>query len=199
MIASRAALLATLILSLPACDEDEPPVDGAVSNDMSGSVDAGPDLAGTDGSPGVLPLSISATGHDRLLGVTYGPDGSIYAVGYRTDDTAATADFSTVVVKFTADGAVDSNFGQSGYFTKNVVVGKGGEVARGIVVQSSGKIVVSMTLEHAGATDERDRDTALMRINADGTLDTGFGNMGVYIHDLSDGAVITGGYVADGT
>lgn len=170
------------------------------SKDMPGDEDMGgaPDMAGTpEAKPQVLALS--AAGHDRLLGAAYGPQGTFYATGIVADGTDATADFKTVVARFTADGALDKTFGQGGYAVHNVIAGAGGEIARGIVVQQSGKVVVSATVEHAGASDPRDRDIAVLRFNTDGTLDRSFGTDGVAILDLSDGEVSGDSYVADST
>ncbi len=74
-----------------------------------------------------------------------------------------------------------------------------GEVARGIVLQSTGKIVVAGTVEHTGG-DARDRDIAVVRFNANGTPDLTFGAGGttaVRILDLSAGAAAGAGYSAD--
>lgn len=144
-------------------------------------------------------IAVSATGHDRFYGVTFDPTGRFYAVGAVSEgNVAATADFETVVARFTAAGEFDTTFGQSGYARRNVAVGLGGELARGIVVQPSGKIVVSATIEHvAPGADPRDRDVALVRFNADGTRDTSFGVDGVVTIDLSAGEAVGADYVAD--
>lgn len=168
----------------------------------SGTADmGGPDLANPSGAGELKPqlVAASATGHDRFFGVAYEPQGSFYAVGVIADSTDAAADFKMMVAKFSATGELDTRFGSGGYAIKNVAVGKGGEVARGIVVQSSGKIVISGTIEHAGAADERDRDVALVRFNPDGTLDTSFGTGGVVTLDLIEGEVSGTTYLADST
>ncbi len=145
--------------------------------------------------PTVIP--VSAAGHDRLFGVTYDTAGNFYAVGVLADSTEATADFRTQVLKFSASGQRDMSFGTNGVASHNIAVGTNGEATRGIVVQASGKIVALATVEHAGAMDPRDRDLALVRFNANGTLDTTFGTNGVVTLDLSDGAVNGTAYVAD--
>ncbi len=158
------------------------------------------DASVTDGgasAPRVI--AVSATGHDRFYGVTFDPTGRFYAVGVVSEgNVAATADFETVVARFTAAGELDTSFGQGGYARRNVAVGLGGEVARGVALQSDGKVVVAATVEHVAAgADPRDRDIALVRFNADGTRDTGFGVDGVVTLDLSDGQVDGTAYVAD--
>src|SRR5262245_39805705 len=76
--------------------------------------------------PTVVPVSMD--GHDRFFGVAYAPDGSFYAAGVVADGTAATADFKTVVAKFSAAGELDKGFGNSGFAIHNAAVGAGGEV-----------------------------------------------------------------------
>jgi uncharacterized delta-60 repeat protein len=196
-----AAVAVALPLALAACDDDVLPP--PPQTDLAAAPDLLPASTSDGGAaaPMPRPVIVSPTGHDRLLGVTRDAAGNIYAVGYAATGTDAAADFSVAVAKLDPSGALDPTFGQGGFAVKNAVVGTGGEVARGIVVQSTGKIVVSATVEHAGqpATDPRDRDTALIRFNANGTVDTSFGDQGVKILDLSDGEVVSGGYVADTT
>lgn len=143
----------------------------------------------------VVPLS--ALGHDRLYTVAFAPSGAFFAAGTVADSTDASADLRTVVAKFTPAGVLDGSFGSGGVATQNVAVGTGGEVPRGLVVQSTGKVVVLTSVEHAGASDPRDRDLALVRFHADGALDTTFGTAGVALLDLSDGVVNGSSYVAD--
>ncbi len=164
---------------------DSPVTDGGAAGDGSGtalhlSAEATP-----------LVLQITPGGQDRFYGVTFDADDNIYAVGVTAPSTATTADFSTVVAKFTPEGELDESFGDQGYAIRNVAIGTSGELARGIVVQSTGKIVVSETVEHVGGADSRDRDVALLRFNADGSKDTSFGADGVLTLDLSTGVALS--------
>jgi uncharacterized delta-60 repeat protein len=138
------------------------------------------------------------TGHDRFYGVAHDAAGNIFATGHVADATSSTADYATALVKFLPSGNPDPSFGTAGVVTYNAAVGAGGELARGIVVQSTGKIVVSASVEHAGG-DPRDRDVAIMRFTTTGTLDTTFGTAGVRILDLSSGEVGDGGTADGGT
>jgi uncharacterized delta-60 repeat protein len=170
--------------------------DAASPADVPATVDAGTP------SPTPVVTPASAMGHDRLFGVTYGPDGRIYAAGTQADSTDATADFRTIVARFNPDGTLDRTWGTMGYASANIVAGTNGEVARGVVVQSTGKVVVSATVESAGAADMRDRDIALVRFNADGSRDMSFGTNGSVILNLSTGVAVTTGstttFLADG-
>lgn len=170
--------------------------DAAHETGTDASVDA-PSDGSAPAEPTPTIVATSATGHDRLFGVAYDTAGNFYAVGVVADGTEATADFRTQVLKFNAAGQRDMTFGTNGVASHNIAAGTNGEVSRGIVVQASGKIVVASTVEHAGAADARDRDIALVRFNANGSLDTTFGTNGVVTLDLSTGEVDGTSYVAD--
>lgn len=178
---------------------------GACSSNGSSAVDASP-TPGVDGGSGAdggaagvktTIVPISATGHDRFYGVAYDAQGNLYATGQVADSTATNADYSTVVAKFKPTGELDQSFGSGGLAVRNVAVGTTGELLRSIVVQSTGKIVVAGAVEHPGATDARDRDIALLRLNPDGSKDTTFGTDGVVILDLSTGVVNGTSFSAD--
>lgn len=161
--------------------------------DTGSATDTAIDAASPEGKP--LNLELSKTFHDRLFGVTWAASGdAFYATGVLGENAD---DLAMIVVKFKKDGSIDPTFGASGVAKKNVIAKKGGEVARGIVVQSTEKIVIAGTVEHEGAADERDRDLAAVRFNADGTVDTTFGTAGVVILDLSAGELVGTTYVAD--
>jgi len=153
------------------------------------------DAPGSDGGVFVPPIAmplprrvaVSATGHDRYFGVAFDDESGFYVTGQVQDGTAATDDVRTVVAHFTASGDLDTSFGTGGFYTNNFSVGTNGELARGIALQSDGKIVIGLTIEHAGATDMRDRDFAVARLLPNGTLDASFGTAGVAVLDLSPG------------
>ncbi|HYQ01558.1 MAG TPA: hypothetical protein VER96_22950 [Polyangiaceae bacterium] len=186
--------------------------DDAGAGGVSGSSDQDEGgAAGSGGEAGAAPvwdlhLSPTATpktfditpgGNDRFYGVAFDADDNIYAVGVTSSAFDATADYATVVAKFSPDGELDPSFGDHGYAIRNVAVGLAGELARGIALQSDGKIIVSECVEHAGAADARDRDIAVLRFNADGTKDADFGVDGSQIIDLSDGVLVGSSYLAD--
>lgn len=187
-------------------------VSGGTSNESSGgttNTSAGSSSEGGNGEAGngneggatnvVSPkiIGISPTGPDRFYGVTYDAQGNVYAVGQIASSTDSNADIATVIAKFTPAGAPDTTFGAGGFVVRNMVNGTNGELFRGIVVQSSGKIVVSGNVEHPGAADPRDRDIAVARFNADGSKDTTFGSDGIVTLDLSTGVVNGNSFLAD--
>lgn len=87
------------------------------------------------------------------------PDGKIVAAGYSDGDFA--------VVRYLANGALDTSFGGNG---KVVTDAGGGGFLESIAVQADGRIVVA----GGGGGD----DFGLVRFNANGTLDTSFSSDG---------------------
>lgn len=90
------------------------------------------------------PVPLSATAHDRFLGVAW--DGNkVVAVGFVREGT----DTKFAAARFNGDGSRDTTFGTGGVVTFNVAEGAGTEeVARWVVVQADGKIVLGGVAEH---------------------------------------------------
>jgi uncharacterized delta-60 repeat protein len=95
--------------------------------------------------------------------------------------------------RFRPDGTVDPAFGTGGVATANVTVGgKAVELARSVVVQPGGKVVVAGPVEHdptAAGDAAKDTDIALARFDEGGKLDPTFGTSGIVRLDLSTGVV----------
>lgn len=102
--------------------------------------------------------------------VALAPNGKILVAGYTFSTT--TPDFALALLN--ADGTLDPTFGVGGKVTTSF--GQGQVVARSVVIQPEGKIVV------AGYSDlgknNGDTDFAIARYNVNGTLDTSFGQGG---------------------
>ncbi len=177
-------------LALAAC--------GAASESSSPPTTAAAAAAGAGASletppfDAVKTVPLSTAEHDRLLGAAFDAQNRLYGAGL----VGAGADQMMAVARFRASGELDTTFGTGGVATVNVAKGgKSVEQARGVVVQPSGKVVISGTVEHdSAATGDaaRDTDIALARFDQDGRLDPTFGAGGVVRLDLSTG-------VADGT
>jgi uncharacterized delta-60 repeat protein len=179
--------------------------DGDGDIDASVDTDAGADAGEPDANVGPEPIVVgegtpqivrlSTTGHDRFYGLTYDADGNIFVTGQVATTADANADFALFVAKFLPSGGLDGSFGMAGVSTLNVTVGgKAAEVARGVVVQSTGKIVIAGTAEHdinAAGLLANDTDLVLVRFNADGSIDEGFGTLGVVRHNLNDAVETT--------
>ena len=107
------------------------------------------------------------SGDDYAHDVTVQADGKIIVSGY-TKVSLFDTDFA--LVRYNADGSLDTGFGTGGKVT--TAFGTGYDEAYGVTVQSDGKIIV------AGSAINGSEDFALVRYNADGSLDTGFGTGG---------------------
>jgi len=170
--------------------------------------------AGSGGAPVVLTpncvrdstsgkkVELSATGNDGLFAAAYGPDGLLYAAGYTQPGTGPLEDRSTVVVRLTATGAIDTTWATNGIATVNVKATASGlaglaELPRGLAFQGD-KLIVAGTVEaYTTAQTEtvlnNDRDVYVLRLNANGTLDTTFGDnaSGIHILPLNQGTKVT--------
>ena len=93
-------------------------------------------------------------------------DGKLVVAGYAVS-TAGGADF--LITRLNADGSIDTAFGQDGLVT--VDFDGGWDAATALVLQEDGKIIAGGTSEN-GALDT---GVALVRLNADGSLDTTYG------------------------
>lgn len=123
-------------------------------------------------------------------------DGKIVVGGYCYNGL----DLEFALVRYNADGTLDASFGVDGKLS--TAVGAYG-VGQSVTVQSDGKILLAGT-SHSGA----DEDFALIRYNADGTIDTSFSGDGIvttpvvglrqdYGHSVSvqsDGKILVAGY-----
>ena len=106
---------------------------------------------------------------------TLQPDGKIVVVG--AVDPSHTFDYHFGLARYNTDGSLDTSFGQGG-----TIVGDLGSAA-GVVVQPDGKIVVAGNGLNSGPLVTF--DFVLARYDADGSLDTAFGNDGRVTTDLS--------------
>ena len=161
---------------------------------ISGAATAQAGFDPTYGVSGIAMVPLSATSGDRFLGSTPGPGGSLYAVGFTT--APGSPDQSFVLAKLRSDGSRDAEFGSNGVASINlrpapfaapppnpdstVPATPTGtqEIARGVLVQSDGKIVITGQAETPASPapfDTRDTDVYAVRFNADGTLDTTYG------------------------
>ncbi|MFI7635963.1 hypothetical protein [Nonomuraea sp. NPDC049400] len=131
-----------------------------------GSLDSG------FGSGGKVTTDLTgASEHARTVAVQ--SDGMIVAAGR----SGGAGDFA--VVRYNADGGLDSGFGTLGVVTTSF--GTFEDFAEGMALQSDGKILA------AGYSGGTDSDFALVRYNGDGTLDPGFGSGGKVTTDFASG------------
>jgi uncharacterized delta-60 repeat protein len=144
--------------------------------------------AGTGGSAGpwgagfsgAVPLD--ATTNDRFMAVAFDATNRVYAAGYVTVGT----DQYIAVARYATDGSLDTAFGNDGIASHNVKVG-GNEIANGLVLQSDGKIVLAGTADNDPAATFKDADFVTVRFDAEGDLDTTYGDGGTKVIDLGAG------------
>ena len=156
--------LLPLALAVAACGSDAAPAPPTAESAAGGR----------PGYDSVQLVAVSASEQDRFLGATFDAGNRLYAAGF----VGAGADQVMAVTRFTADGTVDAGFGAAGTATVNVAQGgKAAELARGVVVQSDGKVVI------AGPASET--EVAVARFGPAGRLDHTFGDQGIVRLDLN--------------
>lgn len=117
------------------------------------------------------------TGNDLALGVTLQADGKIVVVGQTSN--GANNDFA--LVRYNSNGSLDTSFNGTGKVTTGV--GTGTDIAKSVVVQSDGKIIIV-----GQAQDSKPEfNFALARYNAHGSLDDSFGTGGTVMTPISEG------------
>ena len=106
-------------------------------------------------------------------GIARTPDGKIVVAGIHeiVVNSAFTYDFA--VVRYNADGTLDTSFGASGKVITDFL--SSSDIPSSVTVQADGKIIVS------GVTDG---NFELVRYNLDGSLDTSFGTGGKVVTDF---------------
>lgn len=192
MIANRFAIAFALSAFLVAC---------------GGGGDAAPAANPPPGTPyaafgtGGKVLTDFASDYDVAYALAILPDGKILVAG-EVYTGAPCCDFG--VARYNADGTLDTSFGTDG----KVITAMGGEAhARAIAAQADGKIVVA-----GYATNGTNMDFALVRYNADGSLDTSFDTDGIVKTQIgggndvinaiaiqADGKIVVAGQVINGT
>jgi uncharacterized delta-60 repeat protein len=155
----------------------------------------------TFGTGGKVTTAVSSL-NDWINAIAIQPDGKIVGVGYYQVTGAS----KLLVVRYNANGSLDTGFGTGGYTA--TAVGPSAN-AFAVMLQPDGKIVA------AGYTyDGTNSAFALVRYNADGSLDTSFGTGGIvttavgspadtgYVFDLAlqpDGKILATGYTRVGS
>src|SRR6476646_8596292 len=136
------------------------------------------------------------TGTCKGQGVALHGDGKIVVVGHSFN---AAGQSCFTVLRYGADGNLDTSFGDSGKVTTTVAKDSN---ADSVAMQSDGKIVVAGN----AFIDRNNNDFGIVRYNANGTLDTTFNGTGKATadfgaHDLGrsvavhrDGRIVVAGY-----
>jgi uncharacterized delta-60 repeat protein len=164
-----------------------------VTPSSSGSLDT---TFGTDGKV----ITTIGSSYDVAYALVIQPDGKIVAAGYSSNGS----DCDFALARYNTDGSPDTGFGTGGIVT--TPVGGGNDYANALGIQPDGKIVVA-----GYSYNGSDYDFALVRYNANGSLDTGFGTGGKVITPIGsgydeayalgiqpDGRIVAAGYSASG-
>src|SRR6266542_3914997 len=132
-------------------------------------------------------------------GMALQSDGKIVVAGYSFN---AGGYCSFTVLRYGADGSLDTSFADSGKVTTNI--GTKNASAESVTIQSDGKIVV------AGSFNASNNDFAVVRYSVNGTLDTSFNKTGKATADFGaddfgrsvgmhgDGKIVVTGYATAG-
>jgi uncharacterized delta-60 repeat protein len=142
------------------------------------------------------------TGTCKGEGVASQDDGKIVVAGYSFN---AAGQCSFTVLRYAADGSLDTSFGDAGKVTTSV--GGKNDSAESVVMRSDGKIVVAGN----SFIDSNNSDFAVVRYNANGTVDTSFNKTGKATADFGprdgghsvavhgDGRIVVAGYTTTET
>ena len=154
------------------------------------------------GSGGVVSTAIGSAA-DQGRSVAIQADGRIVVAGFRSNGSNA----DILVVRYDADGSPDKTFGSGGVVT--TAVGPANEVARSVVVQRDGKILVA---GYSYTPRSFAYEFVVARYETNGRLDRTFDGDGVLTTDLvrendyaesiavqDDGKIVVGGYSFTGS
>ncbi|MCP4387141.1 MAG: DUF642 domain-containing protein, partial [Gammaproteobacteria bacterium] len=119
----------------------------------------------------------TGSGADKGRAVTVQSDGKILVAGYSHNGS----DYDFALTRYNADGTLDTSFG-GGDGVATTAVGSADDYAQKVALQSDGKILVS-----GSSWNGTDYEFAVVRYNADGTLDTSFDTDGKVTVDLTAG------------
>jgi uncharacterized delta-60 repeat protein len=123
----------------------------------------------TFGSSGVVTTHLGSS--DVIGGVTIQGDGKIVVSGAEGQSTSP---FALYLLRYNADGSLDANFRTGGTVA---VPSPDGQVIHpeGVAVQADGKIIAGGFFQDAA---RQHMNLAALRVNPDGSVDTGYGNGG---------------------
>jgi uncharacterized delta-60 repeat protein len=89
-----------------------------------------------------------------------------------------------VVVRYTADGQIDTTFGNDGMAVVSVGTNSS---AQAMGIDSSGNIIL-VGYANMGTATNSNNDYAVVKLNANGSVDDSFGNNGIFTLDIDSGS-----------
>ncbi len=135
------------------------------------------ELDATFGMSGYVATPFSTDELALAKGVAVQSDGKIVVVGFVIVSNGS----AFALARYTASGILDATFGTAGLVTTDLILGLRDE-ANAVALQADGKIVA---VGVAGLGDNANSDFALVRYNADGSLDSSFGSGGIVTTDFT--------------
>ena len=135
--------------------------------------------------------AISDTYSDIARAVSIQRDGKIVVAGYVSDSqlnyNVLSPNYDFALVRYQSNGSPDTNFGSGGKVITDIGANRHDD-ARGLGIQTDGKIVVAgWSIDNPGSGSPNN-DFALVRYDQNGVLDAGFGIAGKVISDLGSPA-----------
>jgi uncharacterized delta-60 repeat protein len=141
------------------------------------------------------------TSYDRGFSVIQQVDGKLVVAGSSWNGS----NYDVALVRYNADGSLDTGFDGDGKVTTDM--GAANDYAQSVIQQADGKLVVA-----GSSWNGSNADVALVRYNADGSLDTGFDGDGKVTTDMggnndwafsviqqTDGKLVVAGYSSNGS
>jgi len=117
------------------------------------------------------PTPTFPSGGEDLRGLALQPDGKFVVTGF-------TFQFGFGVARFNANGVLDGSFNKTGQYFLGKTAGFQAYDGNDLVVQADGKIIIVGDTGNGGPL-ATNTDFGVIRLNADGTLDTTFGTNGL--------------------
>jgi uncharacterized delta-60 repeat protein len=114
-------------------------------------------------------------GETTIKDLVLQPDGKLIAVGYRSSPPDPV---QIRLVRYESDGSIDATYGTSGKVTAGLA---GGSVPGSAVLQPDGKLLIAGTVPNSASPTYQG---LVVRYNADGSPDMGFGTAGAVIFDV---------------
>jgi uncharacterized delta-60 repeat protein len=142
-----------------------------VRYDTDGSLDA------TFGGTGIITINFGGIGA-QATAVVVQPDGKVLAAG----TTSVVGNTDAVLLRYNVDGSPDASFGTGG---QSITDFEATDVLRDVALQADGRIVATGSLFTPGSGGS---DFALVRYEADGTVDVTFGVAGIVRIDIAGGS-----------
>jgi uncharacterized delta-60 repeat protein len=140
------------------------------------NVPGGGEIDTNFGTNGVLMIDdLLQSDANAFFGLGVQPDGGIILAGLKANDFQ---DPVTTVARIDLTGALDPTFGDGGI--KTIYLGLGGGDVADMSVLADGSILVA----GRGDTGTADSTSFVFKLDADGDLDTTFGNNGIVIENL---------------